>query len=120
MCATINIQEKFKSEFTLWNSTLPWQGFGTYTGVQYNYPSYDWKDNDKPKDGAGCRIFDTRLRQWYVAGSTGGKNIIFVIDASQANTAAQLLRAKNMANAIINHMSYSDCIQVAVLDSSTS
>ncbi len=57
-----------------------WQYFGSNTGVHRVFPGHEWRRNfiGLHED------FDPRTRPWYVAASSGPKDVVMVLDSSSS------------------------------------
>ena len=58
---------------------LAWQYFGSSHGVYRFFPGNVWGHSESNN---GCSFYDPRIRPWYVAASSGAKNVILILDTS--------------------------------------
>ena len=71
-CWTQPLDEVFENTTSISNSpNLRWQYFGTPSGNTRIYPGAPQQD---------CLGYDPRVRPWYVAATSGQKNVIIVLD----------------------------------------
>ena len=88
------------------SSTLRFQYIGTPTGTVRYYP------------GAAqevCHDTDPRLRPWYIAATSGQKNVVIILDISGSmNDFGRLEAAKRAVADIINSLILSDYVGVVV------
>ena len=88
--------------------------FGNALGSFRIFPS-----NTEPKDSEGvCSDYDPRFRPWYVTGSSGGKNVILIIDVSGSMDGIRLSLAQQAAKAVITTLSNNDFVGVASFSNS--
>ena len=60
------------------DSSLRWQYFGSSSGLMRLYPAREWDTNF-----AGFyNDYDPRVRNWYIAATSGPKDVVIVIDCS--------------------------------------
>ena len=86
--------------------TLRWQYIGTPSGLFRGYPG-DAQET--------CGNYDPRVRPWYVAATSGPKNVILVIDVSGSmNQRNRLELAKDAAKTVINTLTNFDFIGVVI------
>lgn len=73
------------------------------------------------KDDKGvCGDYDPRLRPWYVTGSSGGKNVIILLDISGSMDGIRLKLAKQASKAVIRTLSNNDFVgALSFADSAT-
>ena len=58
-----------------------WQYFGSTTGMVRFYPGREWDTNF-----AGFyNDYDARLRPWYIAATSGPKDVIIILDCRQVH-----------------------------------
>ena len=80
VCATkaldATFQENRNSNAATANN-LQFQYFGTVNGVHRSYPGRVWEFGPD-----GCGAYDPRIRPWYVAGASGAKRVVLVLDRS--------------------------------------
>lgn len=78
----------------------PWMHFGAPSGAFRIFPARP--QEDCPGD------FDPRLRPWYVAGSSGPKNIILLLDNSGSMDGLRLAYLKEAALRVIDTLTIGD------------
>jgi hypothetical protein len=76
---------------------IKWIYFGSSNGVYRGFPYKDM-----------CNIYDARLRPWFIAGSTGAKNLIIVIDLSESMSSNMINSKKTRLEVVID--AYTDMI----------
>lgn len=60
------------------DKSLRWQYFGSSSGLMRLYPAREWDTNF-----AGFyNDYDPRVRNWYIAATSGPKDVVIVIDCS--------------------------------------
>ena len=78
--------------------------FGSTTGAFRIYPA---------RQSSTCGVYDPRVRPWYVAGSSGPKNIVLIIDVSGSmSNYGRLDNAKEAAARIVNTLTVSDRVAI--------
>jgi hypothetical protein len=70
---------------------IKWIYFGSSNGVYRGLP-YKYM----------CNIYDVRLRPWFIAGSTGVKNLIIVIDLSESMSSNMINSKKTRLEVVID------------------
>ena len=103
-CWTRNMDARFKQELgrTLESTTLRWQYIGTPNGFYRIYPG-------SAQDS--CNNYDPRVRPWYVAATSGPKNVILVIDVSGSmGSFNRLSIAKDAAKTVVNTLTNFDYV----------
>ncbi|KAK3727819.1 hypothetical protein QZH41_008237 [Actinostola sp. cb2023] len=87
---------------------LRWQNFGSVEGVLRQYPSSEWQTNF-----AGFHIdYDPRMRPWYIAATSGPKDIVIVLDCSYSMKGKRLRMAKEVAKTVLNTLTKQDFVNV--------
>lgn len=89
--------------------TLAYIGFTS--GVFREYPSIREASN-----GTGCVNYDPRFRPWYVAATTGPKNVIIIIDISGTMQGSKIYFAKNASTSIIKALGNVDFVGVVAFN----
>lgn len=74
ICGTRSLDAFFKTDHT---DDLMWSYFGSTSGMFRNYPGYA-----RERDGSSCTAYDPRKRPWYLAASSGPKDVVLVLDVS--------------------------------------
>ena len=82
--------------------------FGSQEGMFRIFPGRQWEK---------CGTFDPRLRPWYIAASSGPKNIILVLDTSGSMSGARIDLLKEAAILVIETLTVGD--RVAIVPFST-
>lgn len=112
-CWTHNMDARWRKELdiSLESITLRWQYIGTPTGLLRLYPG-------SPQET--CNAYDPRNRPWYVAATSGPKNVILVIDVSGSMRHLRLDLAKEAAKTVVNTLTNFDYVGiVAFSDTAT-
>ena len=111
---TRNLEGAFKNELSvsLETITLRWQYIGTPSGYFRGYPG-DAQET--------CASYDPRIRPWYVAATSGPKNVILVIDVSGSmGEFGRLDLAKDAAITVINTLTNFDYVGVVIFSDTAS
>jgi Mg-chelatase subunit ChlD len=109
------IDESNKSQ-TFWNEeygvNIPWMYYGSSNGVFRMYPAAT--DNCVDNDST----YDPRVRPWYVAASSGPKDIVLVLDTSGSMyNYRRMEKLKLAANRVIDTLNAGDFFAVVVFNS---
>lgn len=95
---------------------LRWQYFATQSGVHRQYPGLLWGTS---ADDGQCSDYDPRGRPWYVAASSGPKNVIIVVDDSASmgqsiagSSVLRIERARDAAISVIETLTQADYFNV--------
>lgn len=67
-----------------------------------------------------CSDYDPRYRPWYVTATSGGKNVILVIDVSGSMSGTGISLAKTAGKSVVNTLSNSDFVGVIAFSGSAS
>ena len=95
----------FETDRTRTNS-LRWQYIGTPTGFYRILPGVTQE---------ACFSYDPRIRPWYVAATSGPKNVILVIDVSSSmNNFGRIELAREAAISVVNTLTNSDFVGVVL------
>lgn len=89
---------------------------GTSLGSFRSYPSsrqINWEENKQ------CNDYDPRFRPWYVAATSGSKNIILIIDVSGSMQGTKIEIARQAASSVVSTMSNNDFVGVITFESSS-
>ncbi|GAX29365.1 voltage-dependent calcium channel alpha-2/delta-2 [Fistulifera solaris] len=81
--------------------------FGSATGAFRYYPG---------RRSKSCGIYDPTIRPWFVAGSSGPKNIVLVLDKSGSMQGARMSLMKEAAIRVIETLTISDRVAIVVFD----
>ena len=111
---TRNLDEDFRSQLgnSIETITLRWQYIGTPSGLFRGYPG-DAQET--------CASYDPRIRPWYVAATSGPKNVILVIDVSGSmNDFGRLELAKDAAKTVIDTLTNFDYVGVVIFSDTAS
>ena len=88
------------------SSTVRAQYIGTPTGTARIYPGFSQKE---------CHEYDPRLRPWYIAATSGQKNVVIILDVSESmNDFGRLEAAKRAVIDIIDSLILFDYVGVVV------
>ena len=107
-CWTRNMDTRFKQELagSLESTTLRWQYIGTPNGFYRIYPGSAQES---------CNSYDPRVRPWYVAATSGPKNVILVIDVSGSMLSFNRLSiAKDAATTVVNTLTNFDYVGLVI------
>ena len=66
----------------------------------------------------GCGAYDPRFRPWYVAATSGAKNVLIIIDVSGSMSGSRMSLAKDAAKSVINTLGNTDFVGVVQFESS--
>ncbi|KAL3869469.1 hypothetical protein ACJMK2_042147 [Sinanodonta woodiana] len=87
---------------------LRWQYFGSVTGIARTYPGREWSTNF-----AGFyNDYDPRVRPWYIAATSGPKDVIIILDCSQSMRGEKFEIAKGVAKTVIHTLTKQDYVNV--------
>ncbi|ESO88121.1 hypothetical protein LOTGIDRAFT_165858 [Lottia gigantea] len=87
---------------------LRWQYFGSTTGVTRLYPGREWSTNF-----AGFyNDYDARLRPWYIAATSGPKDVVIILDCSLSLKGEKFSIGKAVAKTVINTLTKQDYVNV--------
>jgi voltage-dependent calcium channel alpha-2/delta-3 len=90
------------------DKSLRWQYFGSSKGLIRLYPAREWDTNF-----AGFyNDYDPRVRNWYIAATSGPKDVIIIIDCSLSMYGKKFEIAKSVAKAVIDTLTAHDYINV--------
>lgn len=81
--------------------------FGSHTGAFRIYPA---------RYSEQCNAYDPRKRPWYVAGSSGRKNVVMVLDKSGSMQGALLKMLKTAAKRVLDTLTIGDRVGIIVFD----
>ncbi|PVD23318.1 hypothetical protein C0Q70_16586 [Pomacea canaliculata] len=88
--------------------SLRWQYFGSTTGVTRLFPGREWSTNF-----AGFyNDYDPRVRPWYIAATSGPKDVIIVLDCSLSMKGEKFQIAKAVAKNVIRTLTKQDYVNV--------
>ncbi|KAL4236040.1 hypothetical protein ACF0H5_004426 [Mactra antiquata] len=88
--------------------TLRWQYFGSIAGIVRIYPGREWSTNF-----AGFyNDYDPRVRPWYIAATSGPKDVIIILDCSYSMRGEKFSIAKGVAKTVINTLTKMDYVNV--------
>ena len=84
--------------------SLTWQYFGTPMGLHRTYPGYAQES---------CSSYDPRIRSWYVAATTGPKDVVIIVDTSGSMENADRMRlAREAAASVVSTLTILDRFNV--------
>ncbi len=81
---------------------------GTSLGSFRSYPTTREVDEETGE----CKDYDPRFRPWYVAATSGAKNVIILIDVSGSMSGSRMNIAIDAASAVVNTLSNNDFLGV--------
>eukprot|EP00730_Choanoeca_flexa_P015722 TRINITY_DN7283_c0_g1_i1.p1 TRINITY_DN7283_c0_g1~~TRINITY_DN7283_c0_g1_i1.p1 ORF type:complete len:891 (+),score=116.11 TRINITY_DN7283_c0_g1_i1:370-2673(+) len=93
-------------------SLMGWQYYGSLNDTYGIYPAFDWEVNNEPCPGT----YRPTLRPWFVAGATGQKDMIILLDHSRAgqNAVDGFQGRVAQAQAILDTLSFRDFVGIIV------
>jgi len=97
---------QYKANLDYWNGVNvppPWYHYGAHNGVYRIYPARQSKD---------CGLYDPRERPWYIAASSGPKNVILILDTSGSMRGFRLELMKQAATQVIKSLTVSDRVAI--------
>ena len=77
--------------------------FGSHNGAFRIFPG---------RQSEQCGVYDPRLRPWYVAGSSGPKNVVLVLDLSGSMQGSRLSNLKTAASRVVSTLTVSDRVLI--------
>ncbi|XP_067936801.1 voltage-dependent calcium channel subunit alpha-2/delta-1-like [Watersipora subatra] len=91
------------------DSTMRWQYYGSTAGVFRLYPGREWDTNF-----AGFyNDYDPRLRPWYIAATSGPKDVVIILDCSLSMIDdGKFVIAQAVAKIVINTLTKQDYVNV--------
>ena len=108
-CWTRDLNTDFVANRIADTRTLRWQQIGTPTGFYRIYPGVPQQT---------CYSYDPRNRPWYVAATSGPKDVILVIDVSGSMSSNNRIGlAREAAITVINTLTNSDYVAVVLFNS---
>ncbi|EGD72063.1 hypothetical protein PTSG_00082 [Salpingoeca rosetta] len=94
------------------DTATKWQYVGTSSGFYRIYPGVPQQD---------CNAYDPRLRPWYVAATSGPKDIVIVLDRSGSMaTNNRWETAMDAAETVLETLTIADFVAIVVFDTSAS
>jgi Mg-chelatase subunit ChlD len=115
-CYTLLAEEymrtKYEEDEDFWDTyevKPPWTYFGARNGLFRRLPAI-------ARDKCGSYDFDPRVRPWFVAASSGPKDVVIVLDVSGSmmNSPGRMDLAKEAAIKVVNTLTISDRVAVIV------
>ena len=107
-CWTRDLNEDFVANRARDTQILRWQQIGTPTGFYRIYPGVPQQT---------CYAYDPRVRPWYVAATSGPKDVILVIDVSGSMSSNNRIGlARDAAITVINTLTNSDYVAVVLFN----
>ncbi|KAK3089549.1 hypothetical protein FSP39_004513 [Pinctada imbricata] len=101
------LEEAFK-ENKRKDPLLRWQYFGSPAGLVRIYPGREWSTNF-----AGFyNDYDPRVRPWYIAATSGPKDVVIILDCSLSMDGEKFNIAKGVAKTVINTLTKQDYVNV--------
>ena len=104
----IYLREKFEEDRDFWKQAgarPSFSYFGSETGAFRIYPG---------RHSAECGKYDPRIRPWFIAASSGPKNIIMILDTSGSMLGLRLDLMKDAAKQIVRTLTVGD--RVAIIE----
>lgn len=83
--------------------------FGSHTGIDRVYPA---------RHSEVCGEYDPRTRPWYIAASSGPKNVLLVLDTSGSMAGAKLELLKQAAIRVVETLAVGDRVGIVAFNSS--
>jgi len=94
-----------------------WLFYGSKDGVLINFPGIVW-DEDVDDDTCGAS-YDARIRPWHMAGATGPKNLVLILDTSGSMSQYDRISSlKSAAKAVLDATTFADFVGVVRFGSS--
>lgn len=121
-CASKRLDTRFRSNLASGRAAA-WQYIGSITGSIRTYPG-------QPQDRTSqrCGLYDNRIRPWFIAATSGPKDVVLVLDVSgsmsEPNSAlnpggqTRLAAMKEAVKALLDTLSNTDFIGIVVFSSS--
>ncbi|XP_002735490.2 VWFA and cache domain-containing protein 1-like [Saccoglossus kowalevskii] len=104
---TYGLDEVFKQN-NLKDPLLRWQYFGSKDGILRMYPGREWDTNF-----AGFyNDYDPRVRPWYIAATSGPKDVAIILDCSYSMTGKKFEIGKAVVKTILNTLTKQDYVNV--------
>ena len=82
--------------------------FGSHTGAFRIYPA---------RQSEICGAYDPRVRPWYIAGSSGPKNVVLVLDTSGSMAGAKMELMKEAAVRVVETLAVGDRFAIVAFNS---
>lgn len=111
ICTTALLEQEFIESAADRNRQFTFAFIGSPQGAIRTYPS------TIQAASYGCKDFDSRLRPWYAAATTNGKNIVILVERSKYMRDGKLEAAIIAGKAMINTLSHNDYFSVVLFDS---
>ncbi|XP_070555607.1 voltage-dependent calcium channel subunit alpha-2/delta-2-like [Ptychodera flava] len=93
---------------TLQDKLLRWQYFGSKDGILRMYPGREWDTNF-----AGFyNDYDPRVRPWYIAATSGPKDVVIILDCSHSMVGKKFDIGKAVVKTILNTLTKQDYVNV--------
>ncbi|PAA92856.1 hypothetical protein BOX15_Mlig015658g4 [Macrostomum lignano] len=90
------------------DSSIRWLYFGSSTGVTRLYPGREWSSNFV----GFYTDYDPRIRPWYIAATSGPKDVVIIIDCSASMEGEKFGIARSVAKAVIRTLTKQDYMNV--------
>jgi len=94
--------DKYKADEEYWDkydAQTSWSYFGAHDGVFRMIPAFHQEE---------CGLFDPRRRPWFVAASSGPKDVVLVLDVSDSMENNGMDTAKEAAKTVIDTLTIAD------------
>ena len=118
ICYTRNLDDFFITEYAkdvasgTYGDKTPQMYFGASTGAFRIFPA---------RHAGDCGAYDPRVRPWYVASSSGPKDVVLVLDVSGSMTeSGRAVLMVDAAQAVIKTLTIADWFSVVLFSSSAS
>lgn len=104
---TAKLDSVFKSNYRRLDK-IRWQHFGSAVGMMRVFPGREWDSNF-----AGFyNDYDARVRPWYIAATSGPKDVVILIDCSLSMAGRPFVIAKAVAKNVILTLTKQDYVNV--------
>ncbi|EDV25350.1 uncharacterized protein TRIADDRAFT_55341 [Trichoplax adhaerens] len=87
---------------------LKWQYFGSKFGLSYTFPGRPWTTNFV----GFTKDYDPRLRPWYIAATSGPKDVVIVIDCGLSMQGNRFKIAKSVAKTVLATLTRNDYVNI--------
>ncbi|XP_033124937.1 voltage-dependent calcium channel subunit alpha-2/delta-1-like [Anneissia japonica] len=87
---------------------LRWQYFGSSEGMVWTFPGREWDTNF-----AGFyNDYDPRVRPWYIAATSGPKDVVIIMDCSYSMNGKKFEITKQVVSAVLSTLTKQDYVNV--------
>eukprot|EP00811_Abedinium_folium_P037004 NODE_965_length_2669_cov_11.974036.p1 GENE.NODE_965_length_2669_cov_11.974036~~NODE_965_length_2669_cov_11.974036.p1 ORF type:complete len:710 (+),score=138.91 NODE_965_length_2669_cov_11.974036:71-2200(+) len=114
ICWSQTVVSEMQDLYQSSDSALKWIYAGMNDGTIINYPGFIWGGWEETAEEGYCSgSYDVRLRPWYIAGASGSKNVVLIIDTSGSMDSNNRISAAQLAAAsVIDGLSHADFLNV--------